>query len=87
MEKKHFNNFIGVFPLDKLPSKIYYGDKLIVNTDTSNLPGEHWLAASYRKPGIIDAFDPLGLYYPTKLINLSSSYMCVYESRHVSAST
>jgi hypothetical protein len=81
--ENHFKNFLGVFPLDKLPAKISYGDKFIVNTDTSNLPGEHWLAVSYRKPGIVYAFDPLGVYYPTKLINFLCHHAVCVRVNHI----
>ena len=60
-------NFIGVFPLNRLPTSLKpYAKPLcfIVNTDTMNLPGQHWIAVSYSKCGIAYAFDPLGMFYP-----------------------
>jgi hypothetical protein len=53
-----------VFPLDKIP-KIRLGG-LVVNTDPSYFPGEHWIAI-YIKNHIINVYDPLGLYYPSLL--------------------
>ena len=70
--KKHIVNFIGVFPLDKLPIHLVKNSKFIVNTDTHNLPGKHWIAVSYEKGGIIYAFDPFGIFYPTCLITYLS---------------
>ena len=67
--EKHVKHFVGVFPLDKLPSHIYPTSRLIVNTDTYNLGGKHWIALSYEKGGIVLAFDPLGLFYPLLLVN------------------
>ena len=61
-------HFLGVYPLDKMPSHICIPSRLIVNTDTHNLKGEHWLAVSYEHSGIIYAFDPLGFYYPKLLV-------------------
>jgi hypothetical protein len=67
--KKHVPGFMGVFPLDRLPSHIGPPPKsFITNTDTSNLPGEHWLAVSYENGGIVRAFDPLGFFYPPLLV-------------------
>ena len=67
--KKHVRGFIGVFPLDKIPSHIGTPPKsFIVNTDTHNLPGRHWIAVSYEQGGIAHAFDPLGFFYPFPLI-------------------
>ena len=63
-------NFIGVFPLNKLPSSLTCYPKpfnFIVNTDTSNLPGRHWIAVSWSQHGIVRAFDPLGMFYPPVL--------------------
>lgn len=62
-------NFLGVFPLDKLPCQ---WPKLapscfIVNTDTHKLSGRHWLAVSFERGGIVRAFDPLGILYPSIL--------------------
>jgi hypothetical protein len=65
--KKYIPNFVGVFPLDKLPEALRAPANLIVNTHTHNLPGEHWLAVSYKNNGIVTAFDPFGFYYPKML--------------------
>ena len=60
-----YPNFVGVFPLDKLPPHLSKGDgSFIVNSDTHNLPGEHWFAVSYKNGGIVKAFDPLGFSIP-----------------------
>lgn len=61
----HGAHFLGVFPLNRLP-KLTERNKfccLIVNTDTSNLPGKHWLAVfltfnRYRRRG--EVFDSYG---------------------------
>lgn len=55
--------FLGVFPLDKLPTIPDDGAMFIVNTDTSNLRGQHWIAVKENQ-----VFDPLGSYYPTALV-------------------
>lgn len=68
--RKKVINFIGVFPLDKLPEHIsHIPCRFIVNTHTKNLPGQHWIAVSYESGGIVYAFDPLGCFYPSKLSN------------------
>ena len=37
--------FHGVFAMDKLPFAVpYYPFFMIVNTQSHNLPGEHWIA-------------------------------------------
>lgn len=64
------SDFVGVFPLDKLPqlSTLTAGKALIVNTDSSNLPGRHWIAV-YVKPHVLEVFDPFGaIAYPHLLI-------------------
>jgi len=69
--KKHVSGFVGVFPLDKVPHHISkpFPKSFIVNTDTSNLPGKHWLAVSLEPNGIIFVFDPMGYFYPYLLVN------------------
>lgn len=66
--KKFIPHFKGVYPLDKFPSHICIPSALIVNTDTHNLRGQHWIAISYENGGIVFAFDPLGIYYPRYLM-------------------
>ena len=49
--------FLGVFPRDKL---IQFGDgALVVNTDPSTKPGEHWIAV-FVKNGSAEYFDSYG---------------------------
>lgn len=62
--KKYVPNFVGVYPLNKLPQALRAPANLIVNTDTHNLPGEHWLAISYQKSGKVYVFDSFGFFYP-----------------------
>lgn len=61
--------FIGVYPLDKIPQHLEVPSCFIINTDTHNLKGRHWLAVSYENGGIAYAFDPLGVYYPQILVD------------------
>lgn len=67
-------NFIGVFPLDKLPQNLTLPSFFIVNTHTANLPGEHWLAVAYIKRGTIHAFDSFGMEYPPALVHYLKRY-------------
>lgn len=57
----HCQDFIGVYSIDQLPTDSI-GKKFIVNTQTHNLPGEHWIAVNGN-----DVFDPYGIYYPSVL--------------------
>lgn len=54
------NNFNGVFARNDLPIPINNNDEsIIVNTDTSNLPGKHWIAIKKINNRYI-YFDPAG---------------------------
>ena len=66
MGTKHVPNFIGVFPLDRIPATDMTSSNFIINTHTHNLPGEHWLAVSILN-GVGFAFDSFGFYYPNSL--------------------
>ena len=77
--RKHVSGFIGVYALDQLPSKNLLQpppSRFIVNTDTKNLPGEHWIAVSYEIGGVVYAFDPLGTFYPLVLCNYLKGLSC-----------
>lgn len=68
-EKLKIKGFLGVYSLDKLPVHLPSPPyRFIVNTHTSNLPGEHWLAVSGEKTGKIYVFDPMGFFYPPLLV-------------------
>lgn len=57
--KKLFNNnFIGVFPSDKIP---YLKPKqfIVSNLDTSNQPGSHWIGIVKDKKGLL-IYDSFG---------------------------
>jgi len=58
--------FIGVFRLERLPDFLQNGS-YVINTHTSNLNGEHWIAINV-KPSIIRVFDPMGIFYPPLLV-------------------
>lgn len=59
----------GVYPLDRI--RFLENGGYVVNTQTSSLPGEHWIAI-YVKPYNVSVFDPLGFYYPSLLVNIVS---------------
>lgn len=61
-------HFKGIYALDKLPARGYKNVMFIANTDTSNLPGEHWIAIVVRNNQPY-CFDPLGMHPPLSVIN------------------
>ena len=58
---KHIDEYIGTFPRDKLPKIKKYPSALILNTDPSHKPGQHWVAIYINKNGFGEYFDPYGL--------------------------
>ena len=80
---RHDPNFIGVYPLDMLPHlNKPLGWSLIVNTQTKNLPGKHWIAVRthYDQAWI---FDPLGYPPPSELCHHLQMH-CFMRIIHVS---
>jgi len=54
--------FCGVIPIDHLPQhRINRACAYIVNTQPSNLSGEHWIALYISRYRIIEYFDPYGI--------------------------
>ena len=55
--------FLGVFPINGLPRQLppHLPVFLIINTNTSNLPGQHWKAIFIDKYGKGEIFDSLAM--------------------------
>ena len=63
------SHFEGVFAKNNLPPGRHPNRMFILNTDTANLPGRHWIAVFIRD-NIGYVFDPLGMVPPPlRLIN------------------
>ena len=58
---KTYKCFKGVYPCDKLPMYNQLPLNIIINTDPSYKPGEHWVAVSINKDGKGTYFDSFGL--------------------------
>ena len=56
-------HFLGAYSFDLLPDKPYNGDfSLVINTDKSTLPGDHWLVL-LRKDSTVYFIDSYGRNY------------------------
>ena len=56
--------FIGIFSMDKLPHHLpHLPILLIVNTDSSNLPGKHWKAVYISSDKVGEVFDSCLAYW------------------------
>ncbi len=54
--------FCGVLPIDELKNFTFRKPcSLIVNTDESSKPGEHWIALFITKNGYLEYFDSYGI--------------------------
>lgn len=52
--------FLGIFPINHLPQKIFrFPILFILNTNTSNLPGQHWKAVYVSTSHVGEVFDSL----------------------------
>jgi len=63
--------YLGTFPLDKVPLHFVTDAALlhfIINTHTSNLPGQHWIAVTVHKGEKAYVFDSFGIPPPRLLI-------------------
>ena len=57
---RNFPNFAGVYPRDFLPVDLKLNKGIIINTDASSEPGEHWVSIFKNINGVI-YFDSFGL--------------------------
>lgn len=53
-------HFLGVFARDKLPEINHYPVSVVINTDPSYLPGQHWVAFYIDKNKKCSFFDSFG---------------------------
>jgi hypothetical protein len=59
--RKHCSDlFMGVYSSDQLPKTINPPKLLVCNTDTSDLPGEHWIAIYIGSDGHGEFMDSFG---------------------------
>ena len=56
--------FAGVYAQDQLPRSIKYPAAMVWNTDPTDQPGEHWVAAYFNEDGLGEYFDSYGLAPP-----------------------
>jgi len=84
--------FIGVYARDQIPLIKKYPCCIILNTDVSTKPGEHWLAIYYIDKNNLEFFDSFGhapsyfqlvfknqnVVYNKKQIQDYSSFFCGY---------
>ena len=71
--------FYGALAIDKLPKKVRYPSCLIINNQSSEKQGEHWLAIFFNKKKEAIFFDSFGLSpvnynLDTFLIKFSKKY-------------
>lgn len=73
LSSEHGTHFLGVFAMDQLPTHLPShqsedGYCMIVNTDPSNLAGQHWLAVYINaKTKLGEVFDSFGRIPPLTL--------------------
>ncbi len=85
-------HFLGVLPSDHLPERPLntLPALAIVNTDPSDLPGEHWVAAYLSRDGSGCFFDSFGNapdsdHFPTSIKNflISNTPVVLYSTKRV----
>ena len=74
---KTFKCFKGVFPCDELPYEENLPLNIIINTDPSYKPGQHWVCVSIQENGNGFYFDSFGLPpLKTEIIDFLN-YKCI----------
>lgn len=71
--------YLGAFPYDEIPKSNNQAFSLIINTSSSNEPGDHWLALVYRNNVyyFLDSYgrDILDLTFPKEFKEAIKSYI------------
>ena len=80
--------FCGVFACDdiRLPSSVPAG--MIINTDTIEQPGEHWVSFYIKKDLSCEYFDPYGIspVVPHIILAIKNFKQCTYNSTQLQGS-
>jgi hypothetical protein len=82
------SNFLGIYSSDQLKNLciLKFPAFIIINLETSDLPGSHWLAVRFGSV-FIEIFDSLGFdphlwrSFPTGLLKFLSSYSFTHRYR------
>ena len=82
---QHLDCFVGAFPRDMLPEVTKLPAALVVNTDPSDRPGEHWVAIYIPIEGYAEYFDSFGLpplhWEIKKFLDKNSPMGTLYSNR------
>jgi hypothetical protein len=54
--------FIGVFPRDRMPTPIHRNTGLVLNIETHDQPGLHWVALYRDEQGNLEFWDSYGIH-------------------------
>ena len=76
--------FHGVFSIDQLPFAVpHYPYFMVVNTQSHNLPGEHWIAVFIDKDKRGEVFDSLALPIAQPLIRWLNRFSRTFTTSHL----
>ena len=73
----------GTRAFNELPKRIIRPSAFIINTETRDKQGEHWLAIFYNTNGSVEFFDSFGLgptFYGLDEFLIKSSKKCFYNT-------
>ena len=75
--------FLGVYPLNELPRRVIHRPAfLIVNTQTADLPGRHWLCLLLFNGGYGEVFNSAGQPPPTAVARWMNRMAHVWTYNH-----
>ena len=70
--------FRGIYPIDLIPKELPNRSVIIVNQDTSNQKGSHWVVIHYMSDAIVEYFDSVGKQPKVEVHNLLLSQDMTY---------
>ena len=84
-DKATLDAFGGIFSIDALPFAVsHYPFFMIINTQTHNLPGEHWITIFIDKDRRGEVFDSLALPLTNILIRWLNRFTRTFSMNHIS---
>ena len=81
-DKKIKKNFKGVYPIDLIPENLDYPSLIVVNLDSSEKKGSHWVVLHYISNHIVEHFDSIGRKPEEHIISILFKKILTYKYNH-----
>ena len=85
MDEEIRKHFLGIYPIDMIPSLIKVGSIVVVNLDPSFKRGSHWVVLYLRDKNMVEHFDSLGKKPKNEILSclFYNNQKCIYNTERI----